>query len=130
MGLDIRLNKDGLTIYTDNPHPEWSYGGFHDFRQALAAHVGITLSEMDGFTYPGIVAKPWPNTPEPIFILLCHSDSQGYLGPHECGALAPRLREVIAEMGDKLSTFDREQGLLFAEFMERAITEGKRIEFR
>ncbi len=123
----------------DFSHTEahWSYGGFGRFREALAEHEGFKLNEMHGFCAPwrgdGPEAHPnrsWDEIASPLKPLLNHSDCDGDLSPEECAQIAPRLREVVdaiwPEGGDG---YDREHGLLLAEGLELAASEGERFEF-
>jgi hypothetical protein len=46
MGLDFRSSGTGEEF---QERTSWSYSGFGDFRRRLAAQIGITLYEMEGF---------------------------------------------------------------------------------
>jgi hypothetical protein len=85
MGIDIRPGR-----------ASWSYSGFMEFREKLAAAEGLNLREMQGFTTGG---KPWEFSNgqhvTPLAPLLSHSDCDGYLDAHECEEVLPRLRQIV-----------------------------------
>jgi hypothetical protein len=104
MGLDIgpagRWDEEGDTLLLpDAPTAQWSYGGFHRFRQLLAAEDGIDLERMAGFTddfsgKPAPPGKPWSEVATTLAPLLNHSDCDGELTPDECIQIMPRLKEI------------------------------------
>ncbi len=105
MGLDIwpvgRYNEEGDVLLADAPAAQWSYGGFHRFRQLLAAEDGIDLEAMAGFRdvhdfsgNPPPPGKPWSEVSTTLAPLLNHSDCDGELTPDECTQILPRLKEV------------------------------------
>lgn len=121
----------GLDFSHTDAH--FSYGGFDRFREALAEHEGIKLRDMAGFcapwrgddpqTHPSL---PWDAIDTPLKPLLNHSDCDGDLSPEECAQIAPRLRQVIAELWPE----GHENGLALAEAMEVAAAAGERLEFQ
>jgi hypothetical protein len=123
----------------DFSHTEahWSYGGFDRFRQALAKHEGFNLNEMHGFCAPWRGDDPeahpnrsWDEIATPLKPLLDHSDCEDDLSPEECAQIAPRLREVIDAIWPEGSdSYDRAHGLMLAEGLELAASEGERFEF-
>ena len=111
MGLDFNRSE-----------ASWSYGGFHEFRKALAAEINIDLETMEGFADNG---KPWAEIDDPIVPFLNHSDSDGELAPEECHQVAPRLRELVAGWPDDTSArgYDKESALVLADDMETCAEE-------
>lgn len=115
----------------DFSHTEahWSYTGFSRFRDALAAHEGIDLDRMDGFRRHGD-DRPrisWTTISSPLVPLLNHSDCDGELTPQECRQVAPRLREVVAEIWT--TGYDRDTGLALADGMDAAAAAEEPLEF-
>lgn len=92
----------------DTTHDCWHgpYSAFHRFRVAIAEKVGIDLESMEGFTratfnrFKGEYDPAKPGTrwdllqPDPLWILLSHSDCDGSIMPKDCRAIAKRLREI------------------------------------
>lgn len=113
----------------------WAYSGFNRFREKLAAEIGITLEDMEGFQsysahLKGEQAKniSWDTVTDPIKPLLNHSDCDGELTPEECRAIYPRLRELVANWDD--NDYDKHQALELADGMVFAATENKPLVFR
>lgn len=67
-----------------------SYGGFANFRDAVAKEIGIDLDEMIGFG--GV--KSFKEVKNPIKHLLNHSDCDGYIGEKMCGKMFPELKKI------------------------------------
>ena len=126
----------------NNSDASWSYSGFMVFRKRLAKEIGIeNLDSMWGFG--GNVQ--WDKyKDDPIYILLYHSDCDGDMSPEECGKVAPRLRELVAEWSDNdddynylgscdseiWEAFDKRQALLLAEGMEYCAETGEKLRFQ
>lgn len=118
----------GLDFSHTNAH--WAYSGFMRFREALAQHEGIDLDRMEGFRRYGD-DRPrvsWATVDSPLKALLDHSDCDGEMSPEDCRQVAPYLRKVIHEVwpGD---CYDRENGLLLVDGMEKAAAEGVPLDF-
>ncbi len=81
----------------DTTHNCWhgSYSSFMLFRIAIARKLGINLRSMKGFgTKPGIA---WDDLkPDPIYVLLNHSDCDGHIEVADLIPLADRLDELAA----------------------------------
>lgn len=110
MGLDICVghrDREGNSVH-------YSYSGFARFRRRLAQQIGIDLDRMVGFGG----RRSWTKIDHPLVALLNHLDCQGKIRPRACGAAAPRLREVVLELGDPDDDTDIEFGLKLAELME------------
>jgi hypothetical protein len=119
MGLDFRSSG----TEEDLPYEErasWSYGSFGDFRRRLAAQIGITLYEMDGF---GGDTSWAPFSQEPLYPLLDHADCEGELSWFECARVWPAL--VVAVQYWPKRDIHRRQALLLANHM-RFCAENKR----
>lgn len=116
----------------DFSHTEahWSYGGFNRARTRLAATIGITLGDMQGFATPWSEVPhadiPWPDK-DPIEPLLWHSDCDGELSVEECQSIAPRLRELVENWDD--DDHDKIHFLLLADGMDTAAKEEEPLEF-
>lgn len=95
----------------------WAYSGFNQFRERLAAELGMKLPQF------------WNNSKlkDDIVPLLNHSDCDGELSAKDCAKVAPRLRELINdwENGD----YDKDMGLLLARNMEQAATKDSPLIF-
>lgn len=123
MGLDIVP-----LVRADDERISFSYGGFHEFRKDIAAHIGIDLMQMKGF---GGEERAWPDPKdEPLVYLLHHSDCDGQLGYTECEAIAPRLAEIAPKIWDEddptafIGLFHREKAEALVEAMN-GVVEGK-----
>jgi hypothetical protein len=103
----------------------WAYSGFMRFRVKLAKEIGIDLIKMQGFTDNGL---SWAKIKDPIVPLLYHSDCDGELTVEECKAVAPRLRELVADWPDH--DFDKSKALELAFGMETAADAGEPLAFR
>ena len=82
----------GLTV--SHGIGSWPYSGFHQFRVAVARLLGLPLDQMEGFKKSGGI--PWRLLrPDPLWVLLCHSDCDGHIGPVQAGRLADRLKDLL-----------------------------------
>lgn len=106
----------------------WSCTGFNSFRRRLANAVGIDL---DTWWLLGGLEGDRTNYPDPIYLLLDHSDCDGDLPPEECRVIAPRLRELVKDWPDGIlqGGYDKEMALLLADGMDRAASENKPLQF-
>jgi len=110
MGLDIWVghpDRDGNSIH-------YSYSGLAMFRRRVASRIGIDLDRMVGFGGK----RSWAGIDDPLVALLYHPDCQDKIRPKACRAAAPRLREVVLELGDPKKDEDVRFGLDLAELME------------
>ena len=106
----------------------WSYSVFHRFRVKLAKEIGINLDSMKGFDFADPdKGMPWTKIKDPIVFLLDHSDCDGELTADECHCVAPRLRELVADWPD--DDYDRQQALLLADGMDKAVQSGENLIF-
>jgi hypothetical protein len=137
----------------DVSHDAWSgpYSSFREWRNWLAKQVGIPLDAMEGFygddgwefvggvrlpggkrherreTYPPI---PWEILkPDPLFVLLDHSDCDGEIAVPDLGPLADRLR-VIAKNAAWAENEDMiEKTMRFAAGCDLASAAGEPLHF-
>jgi len=117
MGLNFRIGSD-----SEAEKAQWSYSGFHRFRERLAQEVGLNLNEMQGFGGK----KPWEGLEDDIKILLSHSDCDGRMTPEECGKVATRLRALVADWED---CFDKMRAEQLSDSMIVAHARGEHLEF-
>lgn len=142
----------GLDFNKSEAH--WAYSGFNRFRVKLAEEIGVCLNFMEGFWEEGtssmstveltkrlvgtkvmdehffwLPKKPmkWDKISDPIVDLLYHSDCDGELTAEQCGKIAPRLRELIANWSD--DDYDKQQALLLAEGMEQCHKDNEPLKF-
>ncbi len=126
MGLDFAFVITQNYMQHPDDMPYWSYSGFHRFRTKLAMAAGVAESYEDFDTLRHtIISIKYPN--EPIIPLLTHSDCDGDLGPDDCAAIAPRLRELLATLDD--TDYDKEHGLKLAAALEYAAENRCDLEF-
>ena len=81
----------------DTSHDCWhgSYSAFNTFRTAIARAAGIDYEDMEGVG--GTTA--WRTLkPDPIHILLTHSDCEGSISWKEAATLAKRLDALILKL--------------------------------
>lgn len=109
----------------DTTHDCWhgAYSAFSRWRDRLALAAGYTFHEMkdrpgslmpdldwgnieatighDLFgEWPGIPVRP-DGTPDPLIVLLAHSDCEGQIQAEFCAPLADRLEQLIPLLGDE-----------------------------
>jgi hypothetical protein len=103
---------------------------FGRFRDALAAHEGIDLGQMEGFRSLGDERPriPWDSVSTPLEPFLNHSDCDGELTPEQCRRVAPRLREVVAALWSP-GDYNHDAGLLLADGMDAAAATEEPLQF-
>lgn len=109
------------------------YSAFAHFRRALASLIGIDLDKMAGFG--GHV--PWSFlAPDPLHILLNHSDCDGEIAVEDLLPLADRLDELVPmlenleRMSGELASFGHAQSAReFADGLRDAACLGEPVEF-
>ena len=111
MGLDF-----------DKSSANWSYSGFNQFREKLAAAIGINLRQMQGFDG----SQSWDTVTSPIAPLLNHSDCDGHLTVTEMKGIAPELKRIVSSWPDG---YDKEQALQLVKDMETCIKKKQKLEF-
>jgi hypothetical protein len=98
----------------DVSHDAWggAYSAFTRFRNALAQAAGydvedrsvvIDWAHTERRNYDGDWDAIPCNTqgPDPLLILIIHSDCDGYIEPAHCVLLADRLTELLPALGDQ-----------------------------
>jgi hypothetical protein len=132
----------------DVTHDCWhgAYSAFGRFREQLALKIGVNLNMMEGFwrmrdylrpDAPDRMGPPmkWEALkPDPLHILLNHSDCEGIIAHADCAPLAKRLREIAKEFEPGFAAGGhligvREACLTFAEGLNKADEEGEDVEF-
>ena len=118
----------GLNFSHTHATAQWSFHGFRHFRRALAAHEGITLTDMDGFRPDRRPGLSWNPVTSPLEPLLNHPDDEGVLTPAQCRQAEPRLREAIAALWPE-DCHNRRAGLALADGMNRAAAADEDLTF-
>jgi hypothetical protein len=90
----------------------WSLSGFKKFKKRLAACIGLDLKNMQHFGGK----RSWGTVADDIALLL-HWDCLTELPPAVCSAIAPRLKELVANWPDG---HDRVNALRLADSMDLA----------
>jgi hypothetical protein len=132
----------------DTTHDAWhgAYGAFTRFRNALARAAGYEVDEQSRS-----VMIDWAHTedknyygewdtipcntigPDPLLLLIIHSDCEGHLEPEHCVLLADRLTELLpalegqdggGHLGNVRATTER-----FINGCRAAAVAGERLEF-
>lgn len=143
----------------DTTHDCWhgAYSIFHQWRQEIARAAGLPpLRLMEGFFVRGDHMDPlreWgercPNLaesfyrslpiswitlrPDPLFILLNHSDSDGEIDADDCGPIADRLEELLPDLpeGDNCGHIGnwKDKTQSFIDGLRAASAAGEPVEF-
>jgi hypothetical protein len=90
----------------DVSHGAWhgAYSAFHRWRLKLATLAHIPLHRMEGYyrelpedqDRAPVLPLTWESLPpDPLHILLEHSDCDGDIAPEDCAKLADRLEELL-----------------------------------
>lgn len=92
-----------------------AYSRFHRFRNDIGIAAGFpTVKGPDGLT---VLALPWDavdeevviegywkgQPPDIIYVLLMHSDCEGFIMPRHCEPLADRLEQLLPELDNETS---------------------------
>lgn len=141
-------------------HDCWhgAYGAFHHWRCEIAKILGIPFEFMEGFySKEGFgTLRMWagPNAfdkeqrdrwerwlpiawkalrPDPLHVLLRHSDCDGYIGPNNCREIARRLRQILSSMpvgdaGGHIGNW-HDTTKKFIDGLELAASRNERVEF-
>lgn len=84
----------------DTSHDAWhgAYSAFHRWRNEIAKAADIPpLDSMEGFGG----AVRWDQLkPDPLHVLLHHSDCDGEIAPEDCAKIADRLEELLPKLPD------------------------------
>jgi hypothetical protein len=123
----------------DTTHDCWhgAYSAFSRFRLSIARVMGFDLNKMEGVCPDGI---PWSLLrPDPLWVLLSHSDSEGDIEVEHLLPLADRLDQLMPEF-EKFDAGNAPAGHLaslgiagaakrFADGCRRAAESGEKVEF-
>ena len=87
----------------DTTHDCWHgpYSMFSAWRTELAAAIGLSLNQMDGFGGD----REWPDD-EPLVLLLEHSDCDGEIAADKTELIADRLAEIIYKVKSRAGVGD------------------------
>lgn len=143
----------------DTTHDAWSgaYGAFSRWREALALAAGYEVARLVenedlagrygrqtilidwGHVEPKNYEGDWDQIPcgtlgpDPLILLIAHSDCDGYLEPEHCALLADRLEELIPALdGQDLGSHVPDAGVKTRRFIRgcrAAAAAGERMEF-
>lgn len=115
--------------------PHWAYGGFHRFRERLAAAEGFRLDDMHGFKPLSLgdsawTDRSWDDVDTPLRPLLDHSDCDGALTIDECVQVLPRLLEIVERWpDDEEHRYDRTNGLALVDCMVACLSFDTKLRF-
>lgn len=121
----------------------FAYGGFHQFRKALARAESLDLSQMVGYCpVPGLPdenvgLRQWRSADTNLRPLLDHSDCDGVMTWVECARVEPRLSEILDSWSsgwiesrlDGYHEFYIDQGRLLAESMRECVATRTELRF-
>ena len=114
----------------DTTHDCWHgpYSSFMAWRESIAAAAGYPpLRQMNGFggTIDWELFKP-----DPLRVLLEHSDCEGEIVAADCGPLADRLEQFVPQMKDERYWHsDRKVTEQFIRGLRLAASRGENVEF-
>lgn len=144
----------------DCSHDAWhgAYSAFHRWRQKIAEMAGMPpLDLMEGFYTPNDYRDPirdaaarfeqpnqaselqrrlpirWESLkPDPLHVLLSHSDCEGEIAPEDCGPIADRLEALLPSLdgdgGGHIGSY-REKTEQFIRGLRRAASCGEAVDF-
>lgn len=143
----------------DTSHGAWhgAYSAFMRWRQEVARIADIPLELMEGFFgpqtnqmqlagYAGKNAEPliemigrncpiaWESLrPDPLHVLLSHSDCDGEIAPEDCAKIADRLEELLPQFpegdgGGHIGNW-RDKTVTFIEGCRAAAAAGEPLDF-
>ena len=121
----------------DTTHDAWhgAYSAFARWREELATTAGILDYRNN---WPRLDVDPhllgdWGEHPEEaLWLLLAHSDCDGYLMPREAEAIADRLEELLpllnGDGGGHIGSY-QEKTQQFIDGLRAAVSAGEPVEF-
>lgn len=121
----------------DTTHDAWhgAYSAFARWRQKLAEVAGIPdyLQMSIKLDVDANLQGDWGRHPdETLWLLLAHSDCDGYLKPREAEAIANRLEELLplldGDGGGHVGSY-REKTQQFIDGLRAAVAAGEVVEF-
>lgn len=116
----------GVDFYGEIGHAGWSWGGFFEFRTALAVHEGF-----DREAWRAIEQTTDPifdTVTTPLMPLLRHSDCDGEISAEDCAQVADRLYEILHDVFPP--GYDRIQGLRLTAIMYEKAKAGTPLRFQ
>ncbi len=118
------------------------YSAFACFREYLCRAIGINMMSMEGFPRLASIIReddPVPQTkwealrPDPLHLLINHSDCDGEIAHEHCEPIARRLREVApllpADVRGARDLTLAETAYKFADGLMRAYESGEGVTF-
>lgn len=144
----LKIDGDVQKMGLDCSHDAWhgAYSAFMHWREAVAYAAGLPpLRLMEGFGNHYLTPRPWEQflaqlpikweclKPDPLHILLRHSDCDGEIAPEDCTAIADRLDALIPVMPDEdggghIGNW-REKTAQFVRGLRKAAAEGVPLAF-
>ncbi len=113
----------------DTTHDCWHgpYSSFGQFRKRLAGMIGMNLGAMEGF---GGSIKWELLAPDPLHVLLNHSDCEGDISVEDCLPLAKRLEQLAEAMTEDVNPYgDKFLAERFAKGLRAAHEANEKVEF-
>lgn len=109
----------------DTTHDCWSgpYSSFNRFREAIAFHLGFRLRDMEGF---GGSTRWSTLPPDPLHVLLNHSDCDGTIEVKDLLPLAERLEAIAPSIMSQHAA----EALRFARGLREAAVLQQPVEFQ
>ena len=127
----------------DTPHDCWHgpYSSFNRWRNRVAQAAGYPVGTPDGdymtqvlldyspYTHENYFGK-WEIAPaEPMIVLICHSDCDGYIYPEHAGPLADRLKELLPLLQGEDDVWFLEKTKQFIKGLKKASKRNQKVEF-
>lgn len=118
----------------DTSHDCWhgSYRALGRFRAAVAETIGVHLDSMQGYSGDKPCVKWSALKPDPLHVLLDHSDCDGIIEHKDCKPLAERLYEIVPllpENTEPLGWDWRECAKRFADGLMKAHEANEDVDF-
>lgn len=131
-----------MGLNTDYGCYDGSYSGFSTFRVKIARAIGEPIGVNELGEFPLLWNREWPEgssygkwpkgEPEdPIYVLLNHSDCDGYIAKRHLVPLAERLEAIADVQGQATCEWDDFPAKLrkFANGLRKAHRDGKKVSF-
>lgn len=119
----------------DTTHNCWhgAYTAFHRWRVEIARVAGINLEAMEGFVHEYQQGTKWETLkPDVLYVLLNHSDCDGYISWRYTKKLADRLTELLplleGDGGGHIGSY-KEKTQIFIDGLLAAYKAHERVEF-
>ena len=95
----------------------WSYSGFNEFRERLLKETHYTWADI-----------ATDKSTDVLFVLLNHSNCEGYIESSDCLPLAERLSSIVKLWPP--DDWDRHEALQLVKGLRLAAGNGEKLEFR